>query len=160
MCVFWIITRISQLYCSTVPLRSAPQTLHLSSLHSVFLSFAFVFLSSQINTLSVFVYLCCGCVCLLFATVFFQCVCVQSVCLSLAVWVALWMCLGVCVCVCVHTRAIRERYMVYPVEGFNILMHTWQLIYKNATHRHTLSAPKFFDLGCLNLCRKTFSNWV
>lgn len=115
MCVFWLITRISQLYCSTDPLWSALQLLspfHLSPSIRFVLFFSFVSLCSQIyiGSLCSFVHpialspslsLCvcvagvCVCVslCLWFASVLY-------VCLSSTVCVALWMCVRVCVCVC------------------------------------------------------------
>lgn len=52
MCVFWLITRISQLYCPTDPLWSVLQTgspFYLSSLHSFFLSLL-LFLSALKST--------------------------------------------------------------------------------------------------------------
>lgn len=91
--VFWLITRISRLYCSTDPLWSAPTHTHrptlspfislpLSPLHLPFFLFAFVFLSFHIYILTVSVYhghlshppilicLCCRYVCLRFAFIF------------------------------------------------------------------------------------------
>ena len=133
MCVFWLITRISQLYCSTDPLWSALQTLspfHLSSLHP-FCSLLFLlslsapkstsdlslFICSSHRSLSLTLFVCvCVCVCvagvcmclvcLCRVCVFiFNCVCVKSVSLSLTVRVALWMCQGVCVRVCVSAHS-------------------------------------------------------
>ena len=151
MCVFWLITRISQLYCSTDPLWSALQTLspfHLSSLHP-FCSLLFLlslsapkstsdlslFICSSHRSLSLTLFVCVCvcvlqvCVCVWFASVVYVClsstVCVLKVCLY--PWLCEWLCECVrecvCVCVCLRTRAIREQYMMYPVEVLNILMH-------------------------------------
>ena len=178
MCVFWLITRISQLYCSTDPLWSALQTLspfHLSPSIRFVLFFSFVSLCFQIYIWSVFVHLFISSLSLLHSL--FVCVCVAGVCvfgsplscmcvyLQLCVWlcecVSGSVCVCVCVCVCLRTRAIREQYMMYPVEVLNILMHRAANLSEPHTNKHAHpGTEEIFDLTGVNVRRETSSNWV
>lgn len=174
MCVFWLITRISQLYCSTDPLWSALQTLspfHLSPSIRFVLFFSFVSLCSQIyiGSLCSFVHPIALspslslCVCVAGVCV---CVSVSLVCLRL-VCVFIFNCVcgsvNVCqgVCVCLRTRAIREQYMMYPVEVLNILIHRAANLAEPHTDKHAHpGTEEIFDLCGVNVRRETSSNWV
>lgn len=129
-CVFWLITRISRVYCSTDPLSSALKTTSPFIFFPPFLG-AFVRLFTHLSlsspSLLLIFYVAGVCASSLPSPSLWN-LCIYSPLRDFPCWfswVASRMCARECKCVCLRlsTGAIRERYRMYPVTVLNILMH-------------------------------------